>query len=120
MRCANEAMSRYTSGHFQTSDAGNVACLVLDVRSAFGPLVPDESGLAPVGTFARSLFRTPEGDHVGEIRFLVRGADVRLVAEYTGRTGVRECTPEALQAMGRDSEYHAAFCAYLGVEARGE
>lgn len=88
----------------------------IDLRQKTGAHVPDESAVVPAGTFRRALFAPTPGEWpTGEIRLMINGQEVRLVAEPTGRRDVIEITPNMIESIDQDPNYRAQWRHYLGV-----
>ncbi len=98
------------------SDVRSLPTLSIDLRAEFGHPGPDETAYLPPGTVARALFPpTPGEGLVGEVRLVVAGQEIRLVAALTGRQGVVEMTPEMLRCVEKDPTYRGQWTAYLGL-----
>lgn len=96
--------------------APDVYALSLDLRGRTGDNPQDETGWLHPGTVRRTVFPTAPGMlPVGEVRILVRGQEVRIVGELTGRPGVQEITPDHLRACLTDTAYRATIQQWLGI-----
>lgn len=105
---------RYGKIHFGGQDVSRVPCMSLDLRGELAPGYPDESCLAAAGLFTRALFEaTPNEPPVGEIRILIAGQEVRVVAAPTGRPGVVEMAAEAVVGILSDPEYAAEWARFF-------
>lgn len=91
-------------------DVSGLWTYALDMRrETGGPRfagLPDESGWAQPGTFARPVFPTLVGHYpIGEVRLILDGQEVRLVGARTEREDVVEVTADEVRAMRKNAPY---------------
>lgn len=88
----------------------------IDLRVDTGGRDVDESAEVPEGTFLAPL--AVDGDvAIAEVRFLWHGREVSLVAQLTGRSGVRELTPQVLRECRASPGTRDQVLNYLGALA---
>ena len=74
----------------------------------------EETRLLERGTIKKAVLR-PSVDEIpiGEIRAIIGGTEVRIVAEETGREDVVELTLDMLGAVKRSEDYRRVLCQWL-------
>lgn len=101
-----------------TEDVTGAWTLSLDMRDRMRPpdwaTIPDETAWLPPGTVGQPVFPTLPGMHaVGEVRALILGREVRIVACLTNRPGVTEVTPDVIKGMLGDTGYQDSTISWL-------
>jgi len=107
-------MAKYGAPGFDGGQRPASPVLSLDLRQDFGFQGDDETAWITDGSVPVVLFRSDEGYDVGEVRLLLRGVEVRLVSQLTGR-GVNEVTPQHLSGSVGDLAYRRALADGLGL-----
>lgn len=74
----------------------------------------DHTTLLPPGTIKRPVLPPDNGEiPVGEVRAIIGGTEVCIVAEETGRPDVIELTIDMLSAVKRSEDYRRNLCQWL-------